>query len=153
MSIWWTEFHNYFLDAFVDPYGLFGNFTFYTIIGLLLAFTYGIDADDDYFKLFKFVSFAQTGFGLIINCTRLNEPRKYLTRLSRSASASSSKNKFNWGDITRNVLLLTLAHGLFRIFITFWYSLMVYPIVIYCNYSKFLFFFLKIIFLMFKIFF
>lgn len=132
MSIWWTEFHNFLLDAFTDHYGLFGNFTYYTIIGLLLAFSYGIEANEDYFKLFKFVSLAQTGFGLIINCTRLNEPRKYLSNISRYSPPNTSKKRrigLHWTDITRNVFLITFAHGLFRIFITLWYSLMIYPIV------------------------
>ena len=127
MTIWWTEFHNYLIDAFLDPNVLFGNFIYYTIIGLILAFCYGQDTNDSYevedlFKLFKYVSFAQTGFGIINNCSRLNEPRKYLIKMSKVRGLSSF-------DILRNVFLITITGGLFRIFISFWYSLMVYPIV------------------------
>ena len=127
MTIWWTEFHNYLIDAFLDPNVLFGNFIYYTIIGLILAFCYGQDTNDSYevedlFKLFKYVSFAQTGFGIINNCSRLNEPRKYLIKMSKVSGLSSF-------DILRNVFLITITGGLFRIFISFWYSLMVYPIV------------------------
>lgn len=127
MSVWRSEFHNYLIDAFLDPNVLFGNFIYYTVIGLILAFSYGQDTDDAYevedlFKLFKYVSFAQTGFGIINNCSRLNEPRKYLVKTSKHRSLTIS-------DILRNVFLVIVTGGLFRIFITFWYSLMVYPIV------------------------
>lgn len=127
MSIWWTEFHDHLIDAFLEPNVLFGNFIYYTIIGLIVAFTFGHDTNDlkeveDNFKLFKTVSFAQTAFGLINNSSRLNEPREYLKKLSNTKSLHAS-------DITRNIFLVTLTSGLFRIFITFWYSLMVYPIV------------------------
>lgn len=125
--IWWTEFKKYLLEAFTDRITLFGNFLFYTKIGLILAFCYCSDTDDwkgveDYFKLFKYVSFAQTAFGLINNCARLNQPRIYL----RSISTKSELKVF---DVLRNVFLVTFTSGLFRIFITFWYSIMVYPIV------------------------
>ena len=127
MSIWRIEFHNYLIDAFIDPYVLFGNFIYYTIIGLILAFSYGEDTDDAYevedlFKLFKYVSFAQTAFGIINNCSRLDEPRKYLMEMSKRRGLASL-------DILRNIFLITITGGLFRIFITFWYSIMVYPIV------------------------
>lgn len=128
MSIWRLEFHNYLIDSFLDPHVLFGNFIYYTTIGLILAFSYGEDTNDsfeveDFFKLFKYVSFAQTGFGIINNCSRLNEPRHYLIKISKRRPLTIS-------DILRNVFLVTITGGLFRIFITFWYSLMVYPIVI-----------------------
>ena len=127
MSIWRTEFHNYLIDAFLDPNVLFGNFIYYTVIGLLLAFCYGQDTNDSYevedlFKLFKYVSFAQTGFGIINNCARLNQPRLYLIKISKSRNLSTS-------DILRNIFLITVTGGLFRIFISFWYSIIVYPIV------------------------
>ena len=127
MSIWLTEFHNYLVDAFLEPTALFGNFIFYTLIGLILAFSFGNDTNDayeveDFFKLFKYVSFAQTCFGIVNNCSRLNEPRKYLMNISDIRFLFVS-------DIVRNVFLITVTGGLFRIFITFWYSLMVYPIV------------------------
>ena len=130
MSIWWNEFHDYLIDTFLDPSTLFGNFIYYTTIGLILAFCFGNDTNDskqvdDYFKLFKFVSFAQTAFGLINNSTRLNIPRKYLITLSRT-----KKRRLLVSDIARNLFLITMTSGLFRIFISFWYSLMVYPIVI-----------------------
>lgn len=127
MSLWKSELHNYLIDAFLDPVVLFGNFIYYTIIGLLLAFVSGSStielkqAQDDY-ALFKYVCFSQAAFGVINNCTRLNEPRKYLKALA-------IKNSLNSSDIWRNVFLITITSGLFRIFITFWYSLMVYPIV------------------------
>lgn len=128
MSIWLIEFHNYLIEAFLDPATLFGNFVYYTIIGLLLAFTSCNDTEDtkqveDDFRLFKYVSFAQTAFGLINNSSRLNEPRKYLI-------AMGIKNGLHSSDIIRNTLLITFSSGLFRIFISFWYSLMVYPIVL-----------------------
>lgn len=127
MSIWRHEFHDYLIHAFLDPTTLFGNFIYYTTIGLLLAFSFGSGTDDlkeveDYFKLFKYVSFAQTAFGLINNSSRLNVPRKYLQGISL-------RRKLNASDVTRNIFLITLTSGMFRIFITFWYSLMVYPIV------------------------
>lgn len=130
MSIWWTEFHDHLIDAFLDPFVLFGNFIYYTIIGLLVAFTFGNDTNDykeveDNFKLFKTVSFAQTAFGLINNSSRLNEPREYLKKISK-------KRPLHVSDIARTVFLVTLTSGLFRIFTTFWYSLMVYPIVSKC---------------------
>lgn len=139
MSIWRIEFHNYLIDAFLEPNTLFGNFIYYTIIGLLLAFSFGNDTDnskevEDYFKLFKYVSFAQTAFGLVNNSSKLNDPRKYLQKMS------SSKRGLNISDICRNIFLITITSGMFRIFISFWYSVMVYPIVkaIFCV------FFLKI---------
>ena len=127
MSIWWTEFHDYLIDAFIEPNTLFGNFIYYTIIGLLLAFSFGNDTNDskeveDYFKLFKYVSFAQTAFGLVNNSSRLNTPRKYLQKISIKRGLTAS-------DIYRNIFLITITSGMFRIFISFWYSLMVYPIV------------------------
>ena len=127
MSIWWNEFHDYLIDAFIEPSTLFGNFIYYTIIGLLLAFSFGNDTNDskeveDTFKLFKYVSFAQTAFGLINNSSRLNEPRKYLKAIALKRGLAVS-------DICRNLFLITITSGLFCIFISFWYSLMVYPIV------------------------
>lgn len=136
MSIWWTEFHDYLIDAFLEPSTLFGNFIYYTIIGLLLAFSFGNDTDDskeveDYFKLFKYVSFAQTAFGLVNNSSRLNNPRKYLHKMSL-------KRGLTIADICRNIFLITLTSGMFRIFISFWYSLMVYPIVIVTKFKYYL---------------
>jgi hypothetical protein len=127
MSKWRREFHDYLIDSFIEPTTLFGNFIFYTTIGLLLAFSFGNDTDDskeveDYFKLFKYVSFAQTAFGLVNNSSRLNGPRKYLQEIAL-------RRKLNVSDVMRNILLVTFTSGLFRIFISFWYSLMVYPIV------------------------
>lgn len=127
MSIWWTEFHDHLIDSFIEPHTLFGNFIYYTVIGLIIAFTFGHDTNDpkeveDNFKLFKTVSFAQTAFGLINNSSRLNESRNYLKKISKKHALHSS-------DIMRNIFIITCTSGLFRIFITFWYSLMVYPIV------------------------
>ena len=127
MKIWRTEFHNYLIEAFLDPTSLFGNLIFYTVIGLISAFTYGNDEENltgvnDYFQMFKFVSFAQTAFGMVTNCSRLNQPREYLIKIS-------TKRNLKLSDIIRNLFLITITGGFFRIFITFWYSLMVYPIV------------------------
>ena len=128
MSVWWTEFHDYWIDAFLEPHTLFGNFFYYTVIGLLIAFSFGNDTNDskeveDYFKLFKYVSFAQTAFGLVNNSSRLNDPRKYLQKMSLE------RGNLKTSDICRNIFLITITSGMFRIFISFWYSLMVYPIV------------------------
>ncbi len=128
MSIWWKEFHDYLIDAFLDPTVLFGNFIYYTTVGLLLAFSFGNNTNDlkeveDYFKLFKYVSFAQTAFGLINNSGRLNDPRKYLIKMAKT------EKRLHVRDIMRNLFLVTITSGIFRIFISFWYSLMVYPIV------------------------
>ncbi len=127
MSLWKREFRKYILEAFIDPVVLFGNFIFYTSIGLLLAFSFPADTADrkgveDFFKLFKFTSFAQSAYGMVTNSIRLNEPRNYLVNLSQKQAVGAS-------DTFRNLNLITFTSFLFRIFITFWYSLMIYPIV------------------------
>lgn len=126
MSIWWRDFCRYLLEAFVEPVNLFGNFLFYTTVGLLLAFAYGDDTDntkevESFFLLFKFASFAQSAFGSVNNCTRLNNPRIHLLRLSAIKSVG-------FLDVFRTVQLIAFTSALFRIFITFWYSILVYPI-------------------------
>ena len=125
--IWWTEFKNYLLESFTDRINLFGNFLYYTKIGLILAFSYCNNPDDltgveGYFRLFKYVSFAQTAFGIVNNCSRLNQPKLYLKSIA-------AKNDLKVSAVVRNVFLVTFTSGLFRIFITFWFSIMVYPIV------------------------
>lgn len=129
MSLWKLEFKKYILEAFTDPIILFGNFVFYTVVGLLLAFSYNADTADrkgveDFFKLFKFASFAQSAYGMVTNSVRLNEPRNYLIALNEKKTVDSY-------DVIRNLNLISFTSILFRICITFWYSLMIYPIVSY----------------------
>lgn len=126
MSLSKREFRRYMLESFTDPVVLFGNFVFYTLIGLLLAFCYMDDTADKkavegFFRLFKYASFAQSAFGSVTNCTRLNEPRLYLLKLNKQRPVNAS-------DTIRNISILSFCSMLFRIFITFWYSLMIYPI-------------------------
>ena len=130
MSLWNREFRKYILESFTDPIILFGNFIFYTTVGLLLAFSYDSDTADkkgveDFFKLFKYASFAQSAYGMVTNSVRLNEPRIYIIGLSDRKTVGAS-------DTIRNLNLITLTSVLFRICITFWYSLMIYPIVSSC---------------------
>lgn len=127
MSLWKREFRKYILETFTEPVPLFGIFIFYTTVGLLLAFSYCSSTDDlkgveDYFALFKFTSFAQSAYGMITNCVRLNEPRKYILSLSDKKTVTVS-------DTIRNLNLITFTMALFRICITFWLSILIYPIV------------------------
>lgn len=137
MSNWRKEFHDHLIDSFLDPNVLFGSFCFYTIIGLLIAFIFGtIDNNKiqalSYLDLFKTVSLSQTAFGLINGSSRLNVSREYYQLLSE-------KRPIVAFEIIKTLFFIIFTTCLFRIFITFWFSLMVYPIVsqYFLNFNQF----------------